>query len=124
MGHHGDKPAAKIWFDDGLGLDAAGFARNFTEQLILYLVSGTVTEPIQNGLMVDMLDEDERGKTLHHHGVAAGLVFRPLAGFPTWLTPENGWRIGAVHHGRLQRPRPLAQVFLEPPPSGWRPARR
>lgn len=72
-----------VW---GLWTAAAGFAQNYTQLLILYTIGviGTVAaEPIQNGLMVDMFDEDERGKaygTLRTIGVAASLVLTPLIG--------------------------------------------
>ncbi len=125
----GDKFGRKkilVWMTGfwGLWTAAAGFARNFTELLILYTIGviGTVAaEPIQNGLMVDMFDEDERGKaygTLRTIGVAAGLVLTPLIGrLSTWPTPENGWRIGMYIMGGLSvLSGLLLQVFLKEPP--------
>ncbi len=125
----GDKFGRKkilVWMTGAWGLwtAAAGFAQNFTQLLILYSIGviGTVAaEPIQNGLMVDMFDEDERGKaygTLRTIGVAAGLVLTPLIGrLSTWPTPENGWRIGMYIMGGLSVISGLLlQIFLKEPP--------
>lgn len=125
----GDKFGRKkilVWMTGAWGLwtAAAGFAQNFTQLLILYSIGviGTVAaEPIQNGLMVDMFDEDERGKaygTLRTIGVAAGLVLTPLIGrLSTWPTPENGWRIGMYIMGGLSvLSGLLLQIFLKEPP--------
>ena len=125
----GDKFGRKkilVWMTGvwGLWTAAAGFAQNFTQLLILYSIGviGTVAaEPIQNGLMVDMFDEDERGKaygTLRTIGVAAGLVLTPLIGrLSTWPTPENGWRIGMYIMGGLSvLSGLLLQIFLKEPP--------
>ncbi len=108
----------------GLWTAAAGFAQNYTQLLILYTIGviGTVAaEPIQNGLMVDMFDEEERGKaygTLRTIGVAAGLVLTPLIGqLANWPTPENGWRIGMFIMGGLSLLSGiLLQIFLKEPP--------
>lgn len=125
----GDKFGRKkilVWMTGAWGLwtAAAGFAQNFTQLLILYSIGviGTVAaEPIQNGLMVDMFDEEERGKaygTLRTIGVAAGLVLTPLIGrLSTWPTPENGWRIGMYIMGGLSvLSGLLLQIFLKEPP--------
>ncbi len=125
----GDKFGRKkilVWMTGAWGLwtAAAGFAQNFTQLLILYSIGviGTVAaEPIQNGLMVDMFDEDERGKaygTLRTIGVAASLVLTPLIGrLSTWPTPENGWRIGMYIMGGLSvLSGLLLQIFLKEPP--------
>ncbi|MCU0484889.1 MAG: MFS transporter [Anaerolineales bacterium] len=108
----------------GLWTAAAGLANNFNQLLILYTIGaiGTVAaEPIQNGLMVDMFDEDERGKaygTLRTIGVAASLVLTPLIGqLAKWPTPENGWRIGMYIMGGISVISGLMlMVFLKEPP--------
>jgi len=108
----------------GIWTAAAGLAQNFTQLLILYTIGviGTVAaEPIQNGLMVDMFDEEERGKaygTLRTIGVAASLLLTPLIGqLSKWPTPENGWRIGMYIMGGLSLLSGLLlQVFLKEPP--------
>jgi len=108
----------------GLWTAAAGLAQNYTQLLILYTIGviGTVAaEPIQNGLMVDMFDEDERGKaygTLRTIGVAASLVLTPLIGqLSKWPTPESGWRIGMYIMGGLSLLSGiLLQIFLKEPP--------
>jgi MFS family permease len=108
----------------GLWTAAAGFAQNFTQLLILYTIGviGTVAaEPIQNGLMVDMFDEDERGKaygTLRTIGVAGSIILTPLIGqLANWPTPENGWRIGLFIMGGLSLISGiLLMIFLKEPP--------
>lgn len=110
-----------VW---GLWTAAAGLAQNFTQLLILYTIGaiGTVAaEPIQNGLMVDMFDEDERGKAygiLRTIGVGAGLILTPIMGqLAKWPTPENGWRIGMYIMGGLSLLSGiLLQIFLKEPP--------
>lgn len=108
----------------GLWTAAAGLAQDFQTLLILYTIGaiGTVAaEPIQNGLMVDMFDEDERGKaygTLRTIGVAASLVLTPLIGqLANWPTPENGWRIGMYIMGGISVISGIMlMVFLKEPP--------
>ncbi|MCU0486316.1 MAG: MFS transporter [Anaerolineales bacterium] len=108
----------------GLWTAAAGLANNFNQLLILYTIGaiGTVAaEPIQNGLMVDMFDEDERGKaygTLRTIGVAASLILTPLIGqLANWPTPENGWRIGMYIMGGISVISGIMlMVFLKEPP--------
>lgn len=108
----------------GLWTAAAGLAQNFTQLLILYTIGaiGTVAaEPIQNGLMVDMFDEDERGKaygTLRTIGVAASLILTPLIGqLAKWPTPESGWRIGMFIMGGISVISGiLLMIFLKEPP--------
>ncbi|MDW8270574.1 MAG: MFS transporter, partial [Anaerolineae bacterium] len=108
----------------GLWTAAAGFARNYTELLILYSIGviGTVAaEPIQNGLMVDMFDEEERGKaygTLRTIGVAGSIILTPLIGqLAKWPSPETGWRIGMFIMGGLSvLSGILLLIFLKEPP--------
>jgi len=108
----------------GLWTAAAGMAQNFTQLLILYTIGaiGTVAaEPIQNGLMVDMFDEDERGKaygTLRTIGVAAGLILTPLIGqLAKWPSQEWGWRIGMFIMGGISvLSGILLMIFLKEPP--------
>ncbi|MBN2146900.1 MAG: MFS transporter [Anaerolineales bacterium] len=110
-----------IW---GLWTAAAGLAQNYTQLLILYTIGviGTVAaEPIQNGLMVDMFDEDERGKaygTLRTIGVGASIILTPLIGqLAKWPTPENGWRIGMYIMGGLSLISGIMLlIFLKEPP--------
>jgi len=110
-----------IW---GLWTAAAGLAQNYTQLLILYTIGviGTVAaEPIQNGLMVDMFDEEERGKaygTLRTIGVAGSLILTPLIGqLAKWPTPENGWRIGMYIMGGLSiLSGVMLWIFLKEPP--------
>jgi len=110
-----------VW---GLWTAAAGLAQNFNQLLILYTIGaiGTVAaEPIQNGLMVDMYEEDERGKaygTLRTIGVAAGLILTPLIGqLAKWPSADMGWRIGMFIMGGLSLLSGfLILIFLKEPP--------
>ncbi len=125
----GDKFGRKrilVWMTGvwGLWTAAAGLAQDYIQLLILYAIGviGTVAaEPIQNGLMVDMFDEEERGKaygTLRTIGVAGSLILTPLIGqLAKWPTPENGWRIGLYIMGGLSLLSGiLLQIFLKEPP--------
>ena len=105
----------------GLWTAAAGLAQDFTGLVILYSIGviGTVAaEPIQNGLMVDMFDEDERGKaygTLRTIGVAGSLILTPLIG--QLANIQDGWRIGMYIMGGLSvLSGILLQIFLKEPP--------
>jgi MFS family permease len=110
-----------VW---GLWTAAAGLAQNFNQLLILYTIGaiGTVAaEPIQNGLMVDMFDEDERGKaygTLRTIGVAASLILTPLIGqLAKWPSADMGWRIGMFIMGGISLLSGfLILIFLKEPP--------
>jgi MFS family permease len=105
----------------GVWTAAAGFAQNFQQLLILYTIGaiGTVAaEPIQNGLMVDMFDEDERGKaygTLRTIGVGASLILTPLIGqLANW---QEGWRWGMFIMGGISvLSGILLMIFLKEPP--------
>ena len=122
----GDKYGRKkvmVWMTGvwGLWTCAAGLAQNFTQLLILYTIGaiGTVAaEPIQNGLMVDMFDEVERGKaygTLRSVGTIAGLFLTPAIG--QLANFDNGWRFGMFIMGGLSLLSGLLlQVFLKEPP--------
>lgn len=110
-----------VW---GLWTAAAGLAKNFTQLAILYGIGviGTVAaEPIQNGLMVDMFDEHERGKAygiLRTISVGAGIILTPLVGqLAKWPSPENGWRIGMYIMGGLSfLSGIMILIFLKEPP--------
>ncbi len=122
----GDKYGRKrilVWMTGvwGLWTAAAGLAQNYTQLLILYTIGviGTVAaEPIQNGLMVDMFDEEERGKaygTLRTIGVAASLILTPLIG--QLANVQDGWRIGMYVMGGISLVSGiLLQIFLKEPP--------
>jgi MFS family permease len=122
----GDKYGRKrilVWMTGvwGLWTAAAGLAQNYTQLLILYTIGviGTVAaEPIQNGLMVDMFDEEERGKaygTLRTIGVAASLILTPLIG--QLANVQDGWRIGMYVMGGISLISGiLLQIFLKEPP--------
>ncbi len=122
----GDKFGRKmlmVWMTGvwGIWTCAAGLAKNFTQLMILYAIGaiGTVAaEPIQNGLMVDMFDEDERGKaygTLRTIGVVGSLVLTPLIG--RLANVQDGWRIGMYIMGGVSLLSGiLLQIFLKEPP--------
>ncbi len=89
----------------GLWTAAAGFAQDFNQLLILYAIGviGTVAgEPISNGLLADLFDENERGKAygaIRSIGTAGGLVLTPLIG--QLANIENGWRYGMFIMGGI-----------------------
>lgn len=89
----------------GLWTAAAGFAQDFNQLLILYAIGviGTVAgEPISNGLLANLFDENERGKAygaIRSIGTAGGLVLTPLIG--QLANIENGWRYGMFIMGGI-----------------------
>ena len=107
-----------VW---GLWTAAAGLAQNYTQLLILYSIGviGTVAaEPIQNGLMVDMFEDEERGKAyglLRSIGSIAGLFLTPAIG--QLANVQDGWRIGMYIMGGISvLSGILLMVFLKEPP--------
>jgi MFS family permease len=91
-----------IW---GLWTAAAGLAQNYTQLLILYSIGviGTVaSEPISNGLLADLFEEDERGRAygaIRSIGTAGGLILTPLIG--QLSRAEDGWRFGLYIMGAM-----------------------
>ena len=91
-----------IW---GIWIGFAGLAQNFTQLLILYTIGviGTVaSEPIANGILGDLFEEDERGKAFGAIRMASSfgaLVLTPLIGQLSRV--EDGWRIGLYIMGGL-----------------------
>ncbi len=91
-----------VW---GIWIGLAGLAQNFTQLLILYAIGviGTVaSEPIANGILGDLFEEDERGKAFGAIRMASsfgGLVLTPLIGQLSRV--EDGWRIGLFIMGGL-----------------------
>ncbi len=122
----GDKYGRKnvlVWMTGvwGLWTAAAGLAQNYTQLLILYSIGviGTVAaEPIQNGLMVDMFEDEERGRAyglLRSIGVIAGLLLTPAIGQLSNI--QDGWRIGMYIMGGLSLISGLLlALFLKEPP--------
>lgn len=98
-----------------------GFSQNFTQLLILYgiAVIGTVaSEPIANGLLADLFEEEERGKAygaIRSVATGAGLLITPVLG--QLANIENGWRYGMYIMGAVNILAGLLVVFLvkEPP---------
>lgn len=91
-----------VW---GIWIGLAGLAQNFTQLLILYTIGviGTVaSEPIANGVLSDLFEEDERGKAFGAIRMASsfgGLVLTPLIGQLSRV--DDGWRIGLFIMGGL-----------------------
>jgi MFS family permease len=89
----------------GLWTAAAGFAQDFNQLLILYTIGviGTVaSEPISNGLLADLFEEEERGKAfgaIRSIGSAGGVILTPLIG--QLARVEDGWRYGMFLMGAL-----------------------
>jgi MFS family permease len=91
-----------IW---GIWTMLAGLSQNFTQLLILYAIGvvGTVaSEPIANGLLADLFEEEERGKAygaIRSIGSLAGLVVTPLIG--QLANVADGWRYGLFIMGGM-----------------------
>lgn len=94
--------ATGLW---GLWTVAAGFAQNPTQLFVLYSIGviGTVaSEPIVNGLIVDMYASAERGKAfglLRTIMTLASVVATPIIG--QFANIEEGWRIGMFAMGGI-----------------------
>ncbi len=107
-----------IW---GIWTAAAGLAQDYTQLLILYSIGaiGTVAaEPITNGILTDMYEDDERGKAyglLRSVSVLAGLFITPLIG--QLANIENGWRYGMFIMGGISvLTGILIAIFVKEPP--------
>lgn len=107
-----------VW---GIWTAAAGLAQNYTQLLILYSIGviGTVAaEPITNGILTDMYEDDERGKAyglLRSVSVLAGLFITPLIG--QLANFENGWRYGMFIMGGISvLTGILIAIFVKEPP--------
>jgi MFS family permease len=107
-----------IW---GLWTAAAGLSQNYTQLLILYAIGaiGTVAaEPITNGILTDMYEDEERGKAyglLRSVSVLAGLFVTPLIG--QLANFENGWRYGMFLMGGISvLTGILIAIFVKEPP--------
>lgn len=94
--------ATGLW---GLWTIAAGFAQDPTQLFILYTIGviGTVaSEPIVNGLIVDMYASTERGRafgTLRMIATLGSVVATPLIGQFANIT--DGWRYGMFAMGGI-----------------------
>ncbi|QKJ18174.1 MFS transporter [Microbacterium hominis] len=94
--------ATGLW---GLWTVAAGFAQDSTQLFILYGIGviGTVaSEPITNGLIVDMYRSKERGRAfgiLRTLGMIASVVATPLIG--QFANIDEGWRYGMFAMGGI-----------------------
>ncbi len=102
-----------VW---GIWTALAGLAQNFTQLLILYGIGviGTVaSEPIANGLLADLFEEDERGKAygaIRSIATFAGLFLTPLIG--QLANIENGWRYGLLIMGVMSMFSGILILFL------------
>jgi MFS family permease len=94
--------ATGLW---GLWTVAAGFAQDSTQLFILYGIGviGTVaSEPIANGLVVDMFGSKERGRAfgvMRTMGMIASVIATPLIG--QFANFEDGWRYGMFVMGGI-----------------------
>jgi len=106
-----------VW---GIWTALAGLAQNQTQLFILYTIGviGTVaSEPIANGIIVDLFESKERGKAYGSLRSITGLlsvVFTPLIG--QLANIDNGWRYGMYLMGGLSiLSGVLIQIFLKEP---------
>ncbi|WP_447942709.1 MFS transporter [Microbacterium aurum] len=94
--------ATGLW---GLWTVAAGLAQDATQLFILYGIGviGTVaSEPIANGLVVDMFSSKERGRAfgiMRTLGMIASVVATPLIG--QFANVQDGWRYGMFVMGGI-----------------------
>lgn len=94
--------ATGLW---GLWTIAAGFAQDPIQLFILYTIGvlGTVaSEPIVNGIIVDMYASNERGKAfglLRTFAMIASVIATPLIG--QFANIEDGWRYGMFTMGGI-----------------------
>jgi len=94
--------ATGLW---GLWTVAAGFAQDSTQLFILYSIGviGTVaSEPITNGLVVDMYRSKERGRAfgiLRTIAVVASVIATPIIG--QFANIDEGWRYGMFVMGGI-----------------------
>jgi len=106
-----------VW---GIWTALAGLAQNQMQLFILYTIGviGTVaSEPIANGIIVDLFESKERGKAYGSLRSITGLLsvlFTPLIG--QLANIENGWRYGMYLMGGLSIVSGiLIQIFLKEP---------
>lgn len=91
-----------VW---GLWTAAAGLAENFPQLLILYSIGviGTVAgEPIANGLLANLFEDEERGKAygaIRSIGSLGSLVLTPFVG--QLANVADGWRYGMYIMGAM-----------------------
>ncbi len=89
----------------GLWTAAAGLAQDYTQLLLLYSIGviGTVAgEPISNGLLADLFEEDERGRAygaIRSIGSGGGLLLTPIIG--QLANIPDGWRYGMYIMGGI-----------------------
>jgi MFS family permease len=105
----------------GLWTAAAGFAQDYLQLLILYGIGviGTVaSEPISNGLLADLFEEDERGKAygaIRTFSVFGSLFVTPVIGQLGNI--EQGWRYGMFVMGGISLLSGiLILLFVKEPP--------
>ena len=89
----------------GLWTASAGLAPNFTTLLVLYSIGvlGTVaSEPITNGLLGDLFDDEKRGRaygTVRSLGSLIGMALGPAIAL--FAKNPEGWRYGMFAMGGL-----------------------
>ncbi|MEQ3549060.1 MFS transporter [Pseudonocardia nematodicida] len=114
--------ATGLW---GLWTVAAGFAQNATQLFVLYTIGvlGTVaSEPIANGLVVDMFEAAERGRAfgvLRTTMMTASVIGTPILG--QLANVEDGWRYGLFALGGISvLSGVLILLFVPEPPKDAR----
>lgn len=106
-----------VW---GIWTALAGLAQSQTQLFILYTIGviGTVaSEPIANGIIVDLFESKERGKaygTMRSIFALFNVILTPLIG--QFANIEDGWRYGMYLMGGLSiLSGILIQIFLKEP---------
>lgn len=94
--------ATGLW---GLWTVAAGLAQDSTQLFILYgigAIGAVASEPITNGLVVDMFSSKERGKAfglLRTIATIASVIATPIIG--QFANIDDGWRLGMFVMGGI-----------------------
>lgn len=112
--------ATGIW---GLWAIAIGFAQTTAQLFILVaisLIGAVASQPLMQELLMDLFNDDERGKAVSIVYGLTGIVMLPLPVITAWLaTMENGWRYAFFGAGILSAISGLViWIFLDDPGRG------
>lgn len=112
--------ATGIW---GLWAIAIGLAQTTTQLFVLIIISligAVASQPLMQELLMDLFNDEERGKAVSIVYGLAGLVMLPLFAVNAWLaTMDSGWRYGFYAAGILSAVSGLViWLFLDDPGRG------
>ena len=112
--------ATGIW---GLWAIAIGFAQTTAQLFILVgisLIGAVASQPLMQELLMDLFNDEERGKAVSIVYGLTGVLMSPLPVITAWLaTMENGWRYAFFGAGILSALSGLViWIFLDDPGRG------